>query len=129
LKLWKTRRAIDVKTFALELLTTGILEDKASLTLPNQLKRVWMKFRDNMDSLSIADPANSNNDLSEMLSDRGRRELQSHARETLRAIEDGGWKVVFGEVINVAANATKIEALRRIATSPAAPAKPWRGGA
>ncbi len=129
LKLWKVRRAIGVKTFALELLTIDILDGKANLTLPNQLKRVWTEFRDNMDTLNITDPANSNNDLSEMLNDRVRKQLQDQARQTLETIEDGGWVAVFGEVDEDAAKAVKIEALRRIATSSPAPAKPWSRGA
>jgi len=36
---------------------------------------------------------------------------------------------VFGEVDEDAAKAVKIEALRRIATSSPAPAKPWSRGA
>ena len=53
MKLWRTRRGIEVKTFALELLTIDQLEGHASSSLPDQLTRVWTEFRDRMHELTI----------------------------------------------------------------------------
>jgi hypothetical protein len=125
-KLWRTQKAIGVKTFALELLTIDLLKDLTYESLPEQMKHVWREFRDNMHNLSIEDPANSNNDLSGMLSPQVRAELKVAARDTLRTIEDRGWTAVFGEL--EAEKAKTVEALRRIALSTPAPAKPWWRG-
>lgn len=129
LKLWKARRKISAKTFPLELLAVDLLDGKKSLTLPNQLTHVWTEFRDNMESLAIADPANTNNDLSDMLNEGVRRELSDQARDTLKTIDENGWEAVFGKVeSHDGEKAAKIEALRRIVTSSPAPAKPWSRG-
>jgi len=124
LKLWKARRQIGIKTFGLELLTIDLLASRKNLTLPNQLKRVWTEFRDEIDNLTIADPANTNNDLSELLNSDVRRQLRDHARDTLKAIEEKGWAAVFGE-LEETKKAAKAEALRRVALSSPTPTKPW----
>jgi hypothetical protein len=60
---------------------------------------VWKEFRDNLDKLSVEDPANpTGNDLSELLNDSTRAELASVAQRTLKLIEESGWEAVFGPV-------------------------------
>lgn len=127
LKIWRARRNIEVKTFALELLTIDILVDKKKLALPDQLKAVWTEFRDNLQNRTITDPANSNNDLSEMLNSGVRQQLRDAARDTLRTIEQAGWKAVFGE-LEEEKKAARAEALRRVALSSPSPARPWCRG-
>lgn len=125
-KLWRTRRGLGVKTFPLELLAIDLLKDRKTNSLPEQMTYVWSAFRDDMDNLSIEDPANSNNDLSEMLNYRVRSDLQAAARATLQMISDHGWQAVFGELQGEQVAAR--QALRRIALSTPAPAKPWLRG-
>lgn len=127
-KLWKARRGLKVKTFALELMMIDLLENKKKATLPDQLKHVWTEFRDHIDDLSIEDPANTNNDLSDMLNDEVRAELREQASDTLKTIEEKGWEAVFGKVKQEQAESATTEALRRIALSTPAPAKPWCRG-
>jgi hypothetical protein len=123
LKLWKVRRQISVKTFALELLAIDLLAKRNSLRLTGQLKQVWTEFRDNVDNLTIMDPANSNNDLSALLNSDVRGQLREHARDALKTIETKGWEAVFGELEETMA--AKTEALRRVALSAPTPMKPW----
>jgi hypothetical protein len=98
-KLWRARNFISVRHFVLELLTIKLLGGKRSLDLPEQLKHVWTELRDNVESITIEDPANpTGNDLSELFNATVRQELSSTARRALELIERSGWEAVFGAV-------------------------------
>jgi tRNA nucleotidyltransferase (CCA-adding enzyme) len=99
IKDWKVYNGIEkAKTFALELLVVKLLKDKTSWSLSEQLEHVWTQFRDESSSLSVEDPANSNNDLTEILNGC-RYHLSAVASTTLRQIENRGWVAVFGEIV------------------------------
>lgn len=98
MKLWNVRRNVGVKTFAIELLVIKLLDGRKNDSLADQLTHVLEQFRDHADSLSITDPANANNDLSELLNDTVRWNLEHNARATLDAVERDGWEAVFGPV-------------------------------
>src|SRR5215207_6502827 len=99
LKLWRARNFLSVRHFVLELLTIELLKGKKSLDLPGQLKHVWTELRDNVEDITIEDPANpTGNDLSELFNATVRQELSSTARRTLELIERSGWEAVFGAV-------------------------------
>ena len=120
LKLWKVRNGLRVKNFPLELFTIDLLKYKKTAALEKQLKHVWEKVRDEMDEISIEDPANpTGNDLTGLLSPAIREALSSVAKATLEAIERSGWEAVFGPVEeekdeNVGG---KVEVLRRAAAA------------
>jgi hypothetical protein len=98
-KLWRARNFLSVRHFVLELLTIELLKYKKSLGLPEQLKHVWAELRDNIDNITIEDPANpTGNDLSELFNTSIRYELSSAAQRTLDLIEKSGWELVFGAV-------------------------------
>jgi hypothetical protein len=98
-KLWRARNFLSVRHFVLELLTIKLLKGKKSLDLPEQLKHVWTELRDNVDAITIEDPANpTGNDLSELFNTSVRQELSSTAKRTLEQIERSGWEAVFGSV-------------------------------
>ena len=124
LKLWRVRRGISVKTFPLELLTINCLKHKKKASLSDQLTHVLTEFRDNMDDLVIEDPANSNNDISGMLTDAIRASLTTQARETLQLVDGSGWEAVFGKIGTDTAKESTTDALRRIGAGAAA-TKPW----
>jgi len=99
-KLWNVRNGVDAKTFILEVLVIKLLEEKKTASLSEQLTHVWTKLRDNAESLTVEDPANSSgNDLKDAL-DEFRWSLSSVASNTLAQIEVGGWESVFGPVSN-----------------------------
>jgi hypothetical protein len=99
LKLWRARNFLSVRHFVLELLTIELLKGKRSHELTEQLKHVWTELRDNVENITIEDPANpTGNDLSELFNASVRLELSSNARRTLSQIESSGWESVFGPV-------------------------------
>jgi hypothetical protein len=59
----------------------------------------WTELRDNIDDITIEDPANpTGNDLSELFNSSIKLELSTRARTTLDLIERYGWEQVFGQV-------------------------------
>lgn len=127
MKLWKVRNHLQVKTFALELLVIKLLGDRKSDSLEDQLTYVWEQFRDNMDDLSIEDPANpSGNDLSELLSYAVRFSLSTMARSTRNLIDNSGWESIFGEV-EEDEEEDKKASLYSIASTITRPSKPHYG--
>jgi hypothetical protein len=125
LKLWRIRNGLQIKHFALELLVIKLLKEKHSSSLSNQLQHVWEQLRDNIDNLSIEDPANpTGNDLSELLNEKIRSELSSIAKATLKTIKDIGWETVFGPVEEETAE-QKENMLKKAAAAVITPTKPW----
>jgi hypothetical protein len=124
-KLWRTRNAIGIKTFPLELLVIEVLNEDGSGDLEIRFRRVLTVFAHDIDSLYIEDPANpTGNDLSQALTDAIRNELSKIARNTLDAVDEYGWEHVFGKV--EARNATpRVQILRSAAASVVVPTRPW----
>ena len=88
-KLWRTRNAIGIKTFPLELLVIEVLRRDGSGNCETRFQRVLTAFADDIDNFNIEDPANpSGNDLSQALTDTIRNDLKNraqHARHRRRA--------------------------------------------
>ncbi len=98
-KLWRKHNNLSIRHFVLELLVIDLLKDKKKLTLTDQLIHFWTEVLDNIDDMSVEDPANPyGNDLSELFNATVKYELSSMAKETLGLIEAEGWKKVFGEL-------------------------------
>jgi hypothetical protein len=125
MKLWRFLNGLRIKHFALELLVIDLLSGKTGGSLTSQLTHVWTKFRDESDSLSITDPANENNDLSELLNVLVRSELSSIARSTLSLIETSGWEAVFGKLEKPEDVEQKKSKLQAAVASVTSPTKPW----
>lgn len=125
MKLWRCRNGLTIKHFVLELLVIDLLSGKKSASLTNQLTHVWTKFRDESDSLSVTDPANENNDLSELLNFSVRSQLSMVARSTLNLIDSSGWEAVFGKLVASASGEEKMSKLQAAVASVATPTKPW----
>ena len=124
LKLWRIRNGLNVKHFALELFTIDLLKKKKSAELSDQLEHVWKELRDNVDAISIEDPANpTGNDLSDLLKSGVRSELSSVARSTLDIIQKSGWETVFGPAAEDKGN--KAVKLQQAAVAVITPTKPW----
>jgi hypothetical protein len=123
-KLWRKRNGVQVKNFALELSVIELLKEKKDSPLADQLKHVWTEFRDNIDALTIKDPANpEGNDLSELLSDAVRSSLTYTASSTLQTLDTDGWTAVFGEVEDD--EEAKVQNLQKAAAAVHTPSKPW----
>ena len=123
MKLWALRRGVVIKTFALELIVIDALRGHADENLGLQIEHVMMELRDGADELSISDPANGNNDLSELLNPSVRFALEHAAKETLRALDQNGWEAVYGPVRNA-----KVAVLASIASALPVRPKPYAPG-
>lgn len=98
-KFWRVRNDMQVRNFILELLTVELLKDKKGKSLTDQLQHVWIELRDNIDEITIEDPANpTGNDLSELFNSAIRLELSDAARVALQHVANDDWKEIFGEV-------------------------------
>jgi len=126
-KLWRTRNGIKMKTFPLELLVIEVLSSDNAGSLEDRFKRVLEAFANEMDTLTIEDPANpAGNDLSSCLTDKLRGELSTIAQNTLDAAGEHGWRHVFGDVQKSQASMIpRVEVLRAAAASVATPSRPW----
>lgn len=124
IKLWKVRHGIALKNFVLELAVIKLLKNKKSSTFSAQLEHVWTEFRDNIDNLSVEDPANpEGNDLSVALAS-AKAVLKSKASSTLSVIQSSGWQAVFGAVQDDS-EAEDLARLRRVAAGATVSSKPW----
>lgn len=127
-KLWRTRNAIPIKTFPLELLVIKVLSGNNWGTLETRLRRVLDAFADEIDDLHIEDPANpTGNDLSHALPDKLRRQLAKIARNTLDTVDEHGWEHVFGKIDAGEAALPRVQVLRSAAAGIAMPTRPWGG--
>lgn len=128
-KLWKVRNGLEsAKTFVLELLVVKLLKTQKSADLATQFESVMTEFRDNADTLSVSDPANSGNDLKPLL-DACRGQLSAVADGTLWQIENKGWEAVFGEVVKEDTDdSARIGALQDAAVQVSNPNRPWYPG-
>lgn len=125
-KLWRTRNDIRMKTFPLELLVIEVLNGNSVGNLEDRFRRVLEAFRDDMDSLTIEDPANpSGNDLSSRLTDELRDELSATARDTLDTVDESGWEAVFGKIETEAKVAPRVQVLRSAAAAAPVATRPW----
>ena len=125
-KLWRTRNAIIIKTFPLELLVIEVLTEDNSGDIEVRFRRVLTAFADDIDSLYIEDPANpTGNDMSQALTDEIRNKLSKVASDTIAAVDEHGWEHVFGAVESAKAAVPRVQVLRSAAASVAVPVKPW----
>lgn len=98
-KLWRVRNNMAVRNFILELITIKLLKDKKNKSLTDQLIKLWTELRDNIDDVTIEDPANpTGNDLSELFNTVIKFELSEAARAALELVDDDNWTAIFGEV-------------------------------
>jgi len=125
MKLWKVRNGLSIRNFVLELAVIKLLKSKKTAALSAQIEHIWTEFRDNIENLSVEDPANpSGNDLSGLLNSTVKGNLAAVAGRTLALIGSSGWEAVFGSV-DEKKEAEKTEALRRAAATVVTPTRPW----
>lgn len=125
MKLWRYLNGLAIKHFALELLVIDLLSSKKSGTISTQLTYVLEKFRDESDDLSVTDPANENNDLSDLLNDGVRSQLSMVAGSTLALVEGSGWTAVFGDLEDAGEDDDKKQRLQAAVASVSRPTQPW----
>lgn len=126
-KLWRTRNDILIRTFPLELLIIDVMSENNFGTLQDRFERVLTAFRDEIDDMTIEDPANpTGNDLSFALTDELRDTLRDVAEDTLAAAGKHGWEHVFGALPTAKVAALpRVAALTAAATALGGAAPPW----
>ncbi|CAG0954446.1 hypothetical protein FLAV_00366 [Flavobacteriales bacterium] len=91
LKVWKRRNNINVKSFFLELISIKAIEDHKG-TVPNdnwnKLKYILEFIRDNVETVSLVDPGNSNNVVSDALEDFEKKNISENIKWMLQDIEN-----------------------------------------
>jgi hypothetical protein len=115
----------NIKNYVWELLCIKLLANKKGAALEEQLTHVLSEVADNAEAISIEDPANPHgNDLMPFLKSVW-PQLNWAATQTMKTVENQGWKGVFGEV----AEAEKVQRVARLTTAAQAasqPTRPWR---
>lgn len=96
LKLWKARNGIDCTTFILELVFIRYLDtlESVSSNIETLLSGILCYIRDTIETIKLVDPANTNNIVSNDLSDSQRYQLHRHAKN---ACDAQYWSQVFKE--------------------------------
>lgn len=91
MKLWRERKKVPFKkSFLLEMMT--IDGSKGISNLPKQVWNALQYIRDNIETVQIKDPANSNNSLSDDISVSDKRIIKNMAQLTLSAKD---WTEIF----------------------------------
>lgn len=125
LKLWKTRRALQVKQFVFELLAIELLKNKKNGDLETQLKHVWTSIKESEEPMSVEDPANpTGNELSAFLKTAW-AEISARARDTLTLLDQSGWESIFGPLEDEDNQNGKTSSLVSAAAAVARPTRPW----
>jgi hypothetical protein len=126
LKLWKTRRGLQIKQFVFELLIIKLLKDEKTSSLETQLTHVWSSLAEAEGPICVEDPANPcGNDLMEFM-EASWPELSARAKDTLSLLDRSGWESIFGAVDDDDEDApAKKSAYVRAAASVSTPTKPW----
>lgn len=124
IKLWRTRNGIQWKTFVLELIVIDVLAGTDGLSLEEQVRTVFEKLRDDAGSITVQDPANSGNDLTELWNDATKASVSARAASALALIEANDWESVFGKVAEKTQD-NAVEMLQRAAKASASPTRPW----
>lgn len=96
-KIWKVKNGIQIKTFVLELLLIKILKDRTNNTLEENMIFFWETVKNNVDGMTIMDPANSGNDLSNIFNE-SKASLSIASSSALSFAENDSWESIFGFV-------------------------------
>lgn len=91
LKVWKHSNNKDIKSFLVELLTIKAFDDNAS-SIPTGLwekLEMTMEFiRDNIETIQLKDPANSNNIVSDTIDANKKKSISDDMKNMLKIIEE-----------------------------------------
>lgn len=97
-KVWREQSGFGLATFVLELLVIDLLEGHEDDSLPDQMRHLWTELQERADDLTVEDPANAGNDLSDILDAGAKASLSAAATRALNRVEDEDWEAIFGAV-------------------------------
>ncbi len=124
-KYWAHKQGLHVKTFILELLVIKILKSHKSKSLSRKLELFWECLRDNINDVTVEDPANpEGNDLTPGM-DNVKLALSLGATITLLTIQSSGWEQIFGVLEEEAHESSRLDTISSYAQSRTDGVKPW----
>jgi hypothetical protein len=82
-KLWRNQHGLDFPSFYLEMVAIRVMAARATHYLTGNVSAVFEYLRDALMHARFVDPANSNNVLSDLLTDGEKREISKAARSAL----------------------------------------------
>lgn len=131
-KIWKVKNNIQIKTFVLELLVIKILKDQVGKSLEENMLFFWNKVKDDIENITIIDPANPGNDLSNIFNE-SKAPLSIAASNALSLAENHSWDSIFGfaeekEDSNKSFQSNGLATAYNNSTPPTVisnPSKPW----
>lgn len=106
MKIWKNKWNVKFKSFAMELLVIQALKDTTKTGLKDRTKEVLEYIVKNVETINLIDPANSNNNVANIIEDYKKSFMKttaSNCLDYLENIEDGkdselsAWKKVFND--------------------------------
>lgn len=126
LKIWKNAHALKFKSFALEILVIKALDGFEGTSLTAKTKKVLEFIETNVRTITLIDPANTNNNISDAIDDFKKIMLQGTASSSLghlKKIEDGNetelsaWKKVFNDYSSTTENTFSLNSASSRATA------------
>ena len=104
LKVWKSEHFTKAKSFLIELLTIRAYDDfgkdKLPTTVWGRLEMTMEFIRDNIKTISLKDPGNSNNNVAESLTERQRKKFAKEMKRALKQISKDADKLEFYFKVN-----------------------------
>ncbi len=105
LKIWKIRKSFKFKSFGLELMIKKAFKNQNLVGLDSKFQYMMNYIVDNIDSIVLIDPANSNNDIAETIKPSHKEKIKKYARRALKCIANDSWKTIFddsdGQCLNI----------------------------
>lgn len=104
LKVWRERWGLKFKSFALELLVIKALDGFAESGLDNKVKKVLNFIKDEVETVNLIDPANSNNNVADIIDYSRKLLFKTTASTCLNELDAAGsdkdkilgaWKFIF----------------------------------
>lgn len=104
MKIWRNKWNVKFKSFALELLVIQALADSAATGLKDRTKEILEYIVENIEEINLIDPANSNNNVADIIEDYRKTFMKTTASTCLSYIEEAennniselsAWKKVF----------------------------------
>ncbi len=95
LKIWKIQKKIKFKSFSLELLTKKAFENTSISGLDKKFEYMMEYIRDYIDNIKLIDPSNSNNNVSDSITQSQKDSIKKYAKRALIAIENDKYSIIF----------------------------------
>ncbi|MEH7076231.1 SMODS domain-containing nucleotidyltransferase [Neobacillus drentensis] len=106
MKIWKNKWNVKFKSFAMELLVIQTINDSTFTGLKDRMKEVLEYIVENIEDINLIDPANSNNNVADVIEDYKKLFMKTTALNCLSYLENAGddqdsqlsaWKKVFND--------------------------------